>query len=580
MSHPQLFCVAVRERARAVALHARRSKLTASQARSREVASAVLLSAANFLHSSPTMAATTGAGKVPRIAVVGGGISGTLASLVLRNRNLSPLLIDVGRGGVGGRLRSNRSKLSHYGRQPAQQQDGHRSATAGGGGCSVDAGAQFFRASDPRLATVFGMLERAGMLAEWKGRFGLLGSRGGGFLPSSIVGNAGLRGMGRDRRGVVGPDGSVSTHGGGSASDSGSSNAADSGNGSADNKGRSPTDAGDFCGFVENHRPDAVPTYVASPSNTDLCPNICAQAGIDVLSDTRVIRAETVAGGGWKLQVESSDDETDTSPATEEIFDALILTTHDPSLAASTVRCIADGEAAAVSTGGSAEADAAAGTIQDRLNHLANDLQSLRDTGRLPLFTWSGRFDSTFSQSVPFDAASVPGSHFVQFLARESSKPGRLQDTAGGNSNEDGIWTAVSTSAFAADVLKRLGSTREASEEASKVMSGEVSNLLSAATDVDGIGSRSDSADATPSVRSDVLPCRPRDASAVRWASAMTSKTLGLKEDSIALAPWRVAIGGDFIREGDAHETPFEAAALSGLEAGERVASFFARSGE
>ena len=119
---------------------------------------------------------------VPRIAVVGGGITGTLASLVLKNRNCSPVLIDRGHGGVGGRLRSNRSLLANYRQSPGEE---HK--------CAVDAGAQFFRATDPRLATVFGMLERAGMLSVWEGRFGLLGSRGGGFLPSSIVGGAGLR---------------------------------------------------------------------------------------------------------------------------------------------------------------------------------------------------------------------------------------------------------------------------------------------------------------------------------------------------------------------------------------------------
>ena len=66
----------------------------------------------------------------------------------------------------------------------------------------------------------------------------------------------------------------------------------------------------------------------------------------------------------------------------------------------------------------------------------------------------------------------------------------------------------------------------------------------------------------------------PQNASAVRWSSAFSSKTLGLKEDSITLAPWRLAISGDYIREDFAYPTPFEATALSGLEAGERVAAF------
>ena len=487
------------------------------------------------LHISNNMATPNNLrNAVPRIAVIGGGITGTLASLVLKNRNCSPVLIDRGHGGVGGRLRSNRSKLAHYRQSPTRNEPGDENK------CAVDAGAQFFRATDPRLATVFGMLETAGMLSVWEGRFGLLGSQGGGFLPSSIVGGAGLRGMGR-----VGPDGDED---------------------SQEQKAQMQkhTDAGDFCGFAQHHRPDTTPTYVASGSNTNLCPAICAQAGIDIVSDALVVKASTVPGGGWKLEVEGNGDD-DVGALNNTIFDALVLATHDASLAASTVKFIANAEAEA----GISEADAAAGgSIQDRLNHLGDDLQSLRDDGRLPLFTWSGRFDNDFSERIPFDGASVPGSHTVQFLARESSKPGRAkqeQDTT----QEDAIWTAVSTSAFAADVLKRLGSTREASEEASQIMSEEVSALLASAASANEIGAGKS--------RSQSPVHQPRDASAVRWASALTSKTLGLKEDSVTLAPWRLAICGDFIREQDAHETPFEAAALSGLEAGERVASFFAQ---
>lgn len=485
---------------------------------------------------------------VPRVAVVGGGITGTLASLVLKNRNCSPLLIDRGSRGVGGRLRSNRSRLAHY-QQSADQQQGNK--------CMVDAGVQFFRASDPRLATVFGMLERAGMLSVWEGRFGLLGSRGGGFLPSSIVGGAGLRGMGR-----VGPDGTVSA------------------SYEEDSKGQKAqmqqhTDAGDFCGFVQNHRPDTTPTYVASGSNTNLCPAICAQAGIDTISDALVVKASTVPGGGWKLELEGNDSDG-IGAVNGTIFDALVLATHDASLAASTVKSIANAEAEASQAAGISEADVAAGgSIQDRLSHLGDDLQSLRDVGRLALFTWSGRFDNEFSQNIPFDGASVPGSHTVQFLAREASKPGRVKQEQS-NTKEDAVWTAVSTSAFAADVLKRLGSTREASEEASRVMSDEVSALLASAASANVVGK--DNGTSNVGGENTQSPIhQPLDASAVRWASALTSKTLGLKEDSVALAPWRLAICGDFIREQDAHETPFEAAALSGLEAGERVASFFAQ---
>jgi len=121
--------------------------------------------------------------KSPRIAVIGGGISGTLASLVLRNRGFSPLLIDRGKSGLGGRLRgSNRTKIGAE------------------GNLNLDAGLQFIRASDPRLKEVLKMFKSYGMISKWEGRFGLLGSRGGGFLPSSIVSDSVFTGKDRDGR--------------------------------------------------------------------------------------------------------------------------------------------------------------------------------------------------------------------------------------------------------------------------------------------------------------------------------------------------------------------------------------------
>jgi hypothetical protein len=87
-----------------------------------------------------------------------------------------------------------------------------------------------------------------------------------------------------------------------------------------------------------------------------------------------------------------------------------------------------------------------------------------------------------------------------------------------------------------------------------------------------------------------------------RWGAGFLSRGLGLKEDAVSLEPWRLAIAGDFIRApaaapaaaqaageggggdgggggegGGGPGTPAEAAALSGLEAAERVAGFFAK---
>lgn len=97
----------------------------------------------------------------PRVAVVGGGIAGSMCALVLRSRGLTPTILDMGRRVPGGRL-------------------------AGGRG-DADLGAQFFRASDPQLMGVVRTLEREGLVARWVGRFGVLGTRGGGFLPAEVV---------------------------------------------------------------------------------------------------------------------------------------------------------------------------------------------------------------------------------------------------------------------------------------------------------------------------------------------------------------------------------------------------------
>ena len=66
---------------------------------------------------------------------------------------------------------------------------------------------------------------------------------------------------------------------------------------------------------------------------------------------------------------------------------------------------------------------------------------------------------------------------------------------------------------------------------------------------------------------------RPNAVAAKRWGAGFTAGSLGLAEDTIGLEPWRLAIAGDFLRS---HHCPAEAAAQSGLAAGERVASWFA----
>lgn len=338
------------------------------------------------------------------------------------------------------------------------------------------------------------------------GRFGLLGSRGGGFLPSAVVGPLTAGSMAK--AGDAGEDGAApSLH----------------------------TDAGDFCGFVTHQES---PAYVAVPDNASLCSEICRLASIEQLPNTTVVKADTMVQGGWQLAVEGG---RKASP-NELQFDALVLASHDPRLAAATVRGLVDAEALAAEDADAAE-DVDGARLRERLANLARDLSGVRDSAQ-PLFTWSGRVDRN---APPFDAASVPGSQIVQFLSREASKPGRAAPGEGGE-----IWTAVSTSAMAKEVLAQHGSTRAASDAATALISDEVAQLL-------GDGAEKTSV--------------PTDASAVRWGAAFSAGTLGLREDSVYLHPWRLAIAGDFVRDRAHHPTPLEAAALSGLEAGERIAA-------
>jgi len=420
----------------------------------------------------------------PRVAVVGGGIAGTLCSLVLKNRGVHPTILDAGKSGLGGRLR----------------------------------GAPFLRAADPKLAVVCSMLEREGLLTRWEGRFGVLGSSGGGFLPAEVITATGLGGM--NKANEEGGD-NTSTVGGRSAA----------------------SDGGDFCHFADGSK---VPTYVGVPSMADLCPSICKFAGIEEAGDARVVSAMLSSEGGWNVNVQGGD-----GTVKEESFDGLVLATQDSSFSSGIVRSIVDAEVAAGGYASVEDASADNDSVVVRLLGLADALQIVRDDGRMSVYTIKARYPKGFSQSVPFDAASVPGSNLVQFLLRDASRP-----NSGSEETEGETWTAISTSQYAAKLLSRPGlSDGERLSEVSAVLPEEIGQLLS-------------------SFHGGDAP-QPLKVSAKRWGAAFTSIGLGLKEDSVALAPWRLAICGDYVRDMSSYKTPLEAAALSGLEAGERTASFF-----
>ena len=207
-----------------------------------------------------------------------------------------------------------------------------------------------------------------------------------------------------------------------------------------------------------------------------------------------------------------------------------------------------------------------------------------------------------------------------------SKDAGKASKSAPGvinNGAEGALWTAISTAAFAEHVISQfpalavaatsttnnagnpttsgmaLAQLREvASNAAAGPMEAELQRLLGLATSAQGGSAPQDS---SPAQAPGALIV-----TATLWLHALqASKGLGLHEDAIALEPWRLAIAGDFVRtprqveasndpnsngnNADAPQppeketppegpsTPAEAAAVSGLEAGERVAAFFAK---
>ena len=458
------------------------------------------------------------AAAAPRIAVIGGGLSGTLCSLVLRHRGLAPTVWDQGRQ-PGGRLSRG--------------------------------GAQLLRAVDPRLSAVYENMADAGLLQRYRGRTGVLGTRGGGFLSSAHVPKMRPTPGDDDKDRVI-------------------------------DRSRA-TDGGDFCHFVEG---STAPTFAGDLPH--LCRNILQRSNIPYHSQTTVLGA-TPGPDGWRLQFKDTSSSSPSSSSSEAfstttehqddvVYDGLVIASHDASFAAKVVQTIVDAERAAAMA-------ADDGTINNsndhnksqsmlvlqKLQQLATDLHAVRQTGKAPVYTLRAQLRRPADgDEVPFDAVTVPGSSYVQFLSRSTTDD--TSDNGSSSSSSTSTWTAVSTTAFAEDVLARpdlLDAERAAL--VTEMLTAEVTKLLTpycgGHQDDDSNGSNASNA-----TNKDIL----RDVSVRRWGAAFSQTSLGAHHDCVALQPWRLSICGDFIRaHTQQHMSPSEAAALSGLEAGERTAAYF-----
>jgi len=124
----------------------------------------------------------------------------------------------------------------------------------------------YLRASDPgsQWASVLAMLAREGLVTPWEGRFGLLGSRGGGFLPLEVARNtyAAQASNLKTRRPQAGLLLTRLSHLASDRAVTAMGKEADA---------APASDGGDFCGFVAGCTPGASPMYVGVPTNAAVC---------------------------------------------------------------------------------------------------------------------------------------------------------------------------------------------------------------------------------------------------------------------------------------------------------------------
>ena len=384
----------------------------------------------------------------------------------------------------------------------------------------------------------------------------MLGSQGGGFLPAEIVTSGRSSSGSSSGSGIVGlaPANPESSHEGGESP--------------------SPTDSGDFCQFVQSSH---FPTYIGSPSMKDLCPGIATMADLSTMGGTEVVGASMAAEGGWLLELKQTQQpplkgaHQINHKTYHQHFDAMVLATHNPSLASTIVQGIVNAELHAgkyesVEDAIQQQQQQSPGEtsplpllVLQRLSTLSKHLQQVREEGRRPLYSIQLTYPPGFSQSIPFDAVSVPGSRRLQFLVNEGSKLEGPAQVGNGSGDGDGdVWTGISTSQLASSVLDdpTIDSAEEKRNHIQEILTGEVALLLSPYF--------GDDASKIP---------LPTSVQVKQWGAAICGKGLELEEDSITLSGWRLGICGDFLRRSSAYPTPWEAAALSGLEAGERMSS-------
>ena len=129
----------------------------------------------------------------PRVAVVGGGITGAVAAAALAKAGLAVTVFDQGRRGPGGRA-------SHRRVCDGCVVPDDDLPPGAGVALEFDHGCQFFRADDPRMRALAAGWCAAGWAAEWRGRFGRIS----GAAPFAPVCDADAAGGAEDFFGLPG----------------------------------------------------------------------------------------------------------------------------------------------------------------------------------------------------------------------------------------------------------------------------------------------------------------------------------------------------------------------------------------
>ena len=440
----------------------------------------------------------------PRVAVIGAGIAGLSAAAKLSERCVVELF-DMGGRGVGGRASSSR---------PAGETTPP---------LTFDHGCQLLTATDASFRARCATLERAGAIARWDARFGVLRARDGAFIAKADL-----------------PTSS-----------------------SSDDR---PLD---FFGVLSSED-----VFVGTPTMVGASDGLLSACSIARTTQRQRVCVTSLTRSAktrsWRVMgVDVGRKRVDAKEAAAKMgerdlgsFDAVVVTD---------VMCATSGTQGSCALTLEGEDGDGDGSDSDGSDSVA--AACWREMSALPpqsLFSLMIAFPTPLT-GPQFDAAVVEDSDVVHFLSRDSSKPGRGRD--------DGVecWTAVSTEAFAREMVARAPlsvdgkynpQTAEYLAQITPTMRDEVLRLL-----------RGSCGGGTHGVGAGSVPA-PVHVASQRWGNAFPSTPIA--SGGGGSGPWfahdatrAFAACGDFVGGAGV-----ERAWLSGTRAGEAVSeALLARGG-